>query len=76
MSKPPVSVKALAGAGVGSRRSQGLPERNLPGWVVKAGRRLAQQCRKPGVYPVIIIVRDDGSREMIVKPGKTEDLGK
>ena len=43
-------------------------------WQVRASHRLAQ-LRKPGIYPLSLIVSPDGSRQLVVENGKVEDLG-
>lgn len=58
----------------------GRPARaHTPGlskWMVKIGYRLNQKCSEPGVYPMTLVVGDDGSRKLILDGGKVEDLGR
>ena len=70
MTKQRLSVRAIAGSGTNGRSP------DLPRWMVKAGRRLAEQCRAPGVYAFAIIVDEDGTRRLVIEPGRTENLGR
>lgn len=52
----------------------GIVSHQLRGWTIKLGLRL-QQLKKPGVYPIVLIVKDDGTHEIIVGGCKQEYLG-
>lgn len=45
------------------------------GAAVKMAHRLGQVVNGPGVYPVAIIVKKDGRWQLVVEPGKVEELG-
>jgi hypothetical protein len=49
---------------------------SLPGWGIKAICRLGQIAKEPGVYPITLIVNDDGTRELMTESGKVEALGR
>ncbi len=49
---------------------------SLPDWGVKAICRLGQIAKKPGVYPITLIVNKDGTRELMTEAGKVEVLGR
>ena len=47
----------------------------LPGWGVKVIHRLEQVTGKPGIYPMTLVVGQDGRRQLVVEGGKLENLG-
>lgn len=63
-------------AGRGVRRSEGGGIAvDLPMWGVKAIRRLSARIQKPGVYPITIIRTVEGRWQLVVEPGRVEELG-
>jgi hypothetical protein len=49
---------------------------SLPGWGVKLTQRLGQRCKKPGIYPLTLIVNEDGERILVDGDGPPSRLGK
>lgn len=69
-------------AGRGVRRSEGRSAGrsagiavDLPTWGVKAIRRLSARIQKPGIYPVTLILTPDRRWQLVVEPGRVEELG-
>jgi hypothetical protein len=42
---------------------------------IKLLHRLHQHADAPGIYPITLIVRDDGRWAVVVVPGQVEELG-
>lgn len=38
-------------------------------------RRLKQHASEPGIYPMTLVVADDGRWRLVVEAGKVEELG-
>ena len=48
----------------------------VPVWARKMSYRLAQHMQRPGIYPLTLVLADDGTVTLVVVPGQHEMIGR